>query len=67
MTLLAIATALTAFWIEDGQFRSERVTPGLSSLCRMAVGSKLKRALWLEHRVMFLVGFEVSFATAVGE
>ena len=66
ITLLAIATVLMAFWIDDGQFKSERLTPDLSSLCRMAVGSKWKRAVWLEHLVRFLVGCMVSFATAVG-
>ena len=45
MTLLAVSTATIASSIAEGHLSSERLVPGFNSLCNMAVGSKVKKAV----------------------
>ena len=58
--------AVTASFTCDGQWISEKLTSVLSSLCKMAWGSKWKRAVLFEHPVTFIDGEKVELAMGVG-
>ena len=53
---VASFTACTPSSIADGHFRSVRLTPGLSSFWITAAGSKWKKEVSLEQKVVFFDG-----------